>query len=73
MRHNARLKVFVAGGRYHLGTPYSAGDWSLSRLDTPTEVPARFRHHCHDAGHMMCTREADSAQMKADLGGRSTA
>ncbi|HEY4958626.1 MAG TPA: peptidase S10 [Caldimonas sp.] len=68
MRRNAHLKVFVASGRYDLGTPYSASDWSLAQLDAPAEVLARVEHHYYDAGHMMYTRQADLAQLKADLG-----
>jgi hypothetical protein len=30
--------LFVASGRYDLGTPYSASDWSLAQLDVPAEV-----------------------------------
>ena len=67
MRRNAHLKVFVASGRYDLGTPYSASDWSLAQLDAPAEVLARMEHHYYDAGHMMYTRSADLKQMKADL------
>jgi carboxypeptidase C (cathepsin A) len=67
MRRNAHLRVFVASGRYDLGTPYSASDWSLAQLDAPAEVLARVRHHYYDAGHMMYTRQADLAQLKADL------
>jgi len=67
MRRNANLKVFVASGRYDLGTPYSASDWSLAQLDVPAEVLARVQHHYYDAGHMMYTRQADLAQLKTDL------
>ncbi len=68
MRRNTHLRVFVASGRYDLGTPYSASDWSLAQLDAPAEVLARIEHHYYDAGHMMYTRQADLAQLKADLG-----
>jgi carboxypeptidase C (cathepsin A) len=68
LRRNAHLKVFVASGRYDLGTPYSASDWSLAQLDAPADVLARVRHHYYDAGHMMYTRQADLVQLKADLG-----
>jgi carboxypeptidase C (cathepsin A) len=67
LRRNPLLKVFVASGRYDLGTPYSASDWSLAQLDIPAEVHARITHHYYDAGHMMYTREADLKQLKADL------
>lgn len=67
MRRNAHLKVFVASGRYDLGTPYSASDWSLAQLDAPADVLSRLVHHYYDAGHMMYTRQADLKQMKADL------
>jgi len=67
LRRNAHLKVFVASGRYDLGTPYSASDWSLAQLNAPGDVLARVRHHYYDAGHMMYTREADLKQLKADL------
>ena len=67
LRRNAHLKVFVASGRYDLGTPYSASDWSLAQLNAPADVLARVRHHYYDAGHMMYTREADLKQLKADL------
>ncbi|MDQ6684501.1 MAG: peptidase S10 [Pseudomonadota bacterium] len=68
LRRNPHLKVFVASGRYDLGTPYSASDWSLAQLDAPAEVRARIEHHYYDAGHMMYTRSVDLARLKADLG-----
>lgn len=67
LRRNPHLRVFVASGRYDLGTPYSATDWSLAQLDAPAEVLARITHRYYDAGHMMYTRRADLAQMAADL------
>ena len=62
-----RSKVLVASGRYDLGTPYSASDWSLAQLDTPADVLARVQHRYYDAGHMMYTRQADLMQLKADV------
>jgi carboxypeptidase C (cathepsin A) len=59
--------VLVASGYYDLGTPYSASDYSLARLDLPPEVMARITHHYYDAGHMMYTRSEDLKKMKADL------
>jgi carboxypeptidase C (cathepsin A) len=67
LRRNPHLKVFVASGRYDLGTPYSASDWSLAQLDAPADVLARVQHHYYDAGHMMYTREEDLKQLKADI------
>ncbi|MEO6363330.1 MAG: peptidase S10 [Caldimonas sp.] len=67
LRRNAHLRVFVASGRYDLGTPYSASDWSLAQLDAPADVLARVEHHYYDAGHMMYTRQADLAQLATDL------
>jgi hypothetical protein len=67
LRRNPHLKVFVGSGRYDLGTPYSATDWSLAQLDAPADVLARVQHHYYDAGHMMYTREEDLTQLKADL------
>jgi carboxypeptidase C (cathepsin A) len=67
MRRNPLMKVFVASGRYDLGTPYSASDWSLAQLDIPPEVRQRITHRYYDAGHMMYTRQADLAQLDADL------
>ena len=67
LRRNPRLRVLVASGRYDLGTPYSASDWSLAHLDLPAEVMARVQHRYYDAGHMMYTRQADLQQMKDDL------
>jgi carboxypeptidase C (cathepsin A) len=67
LRRNAHLKVFVASGRYDLGTPYSASDWSLAQLDAPADVLARVEHRYYDAGHMMYTRQADLTQLKSDL------
>lgn len=68
MRRNPHLKVLAASGRYDLGTPYSASDWSLAQLDLPPEVMARVQHRYYDAGHMMYTRLADLAQLKTDVG-----
>jgi carboxypeptidase C (cathepsin A) len=67
LRRNPHLKVLVASGRYDLGTPYSATDWSLAQLDVPADVMARVTHRYYDAGHMMYTRGADLRQLKADL------
>jgi carboxypeptidase C (cathepsin A) len=67
LRRNAHLRVFVASGRYDLGTPYSATDWSLAQLDAPPEVLARIEHRYYEAGHMMYTREPDLIQLKRDL------
>ena len=67
LRRNPHLKVLVASGRYDLGTPYSATDWSLAQLDVPADVMARVEHHYYDAGHMMYTREADLKKLKGDL------
>ena len=43
LRRNPHLRVFVASGRYDLGTPYSASDWSLAQLDVPPDVMAPRR------------------------------
>ncbi len=67
LRRNPHLRVFVASGRYDLGTPYSASDWSLAHLDVPADVMKRVEHHYYDAGHMMYTRSEDLAQLKSDL------
>jgi carboxypeptidase C (cathepsin A) len=67
LRRNPRLRVLVASGRYDLGTPYSASDWSLAHLDVSAEVMARVQHRYYDAGHMMYTRQADLRQLRDDL------
>jgi carboxypeptidase C (cathepsin A) len=67
LRRNPHLRVLVASGRYDLGTPYSATDWSLAQLDVSADVLARVEHHYYDAGHMMYTREADMMKLKRDL------
>ena len=67
LRRNTNLKVLAASGRYDLGTPYSASDWSLAQLDAPADVLARVQHRYYDAGHMMYTRQADLVQLKADV------
>mgnify|MGYP000848393030 CR=1 FL=1 len=67
LRRNPHLKVLAASGRYDLGTPYSASDWSLAQLDAPADVLQRVTHRYYDAGHMMYTRSQDLAQLKSDL------
>jgi carboxypeptidase C (cathepsin A) len=67
LRRNPHLRVLVASGHYDLGTPYSATNYSLAQLDVPADVLQRVTHHYYDAGHMMYTREADMAKLKADL------
>jgi carboxypeptidase C (cathepsin A) len=69
LRRNPHLLVLAASGRYDLGTPYSASDWSLAQLDAPADVLARVTHRYYDAGHMMYTRQADLVQLKNDLAG----
>jgi carboxypeptidase C (cathepsin A) len=68
LRRNPHLKVLAASGRYDLGTPYSASDWSLAQLDVPADVMRRVQHRYYDAGHMMYTRQADLKQLKTDVG-----
>ena len=67
LRRNPNLRVLVASGRYDLGTPYSASDWTLAHLDVTPDVMARVQHRYYDAGHMMYTRQADLRQLKNDL------
>ena len=67
MHRNPQLKVPAASGRYDLGTPYSASDWSFAHLDIPADVRERITHRYYDAGQMMCTRQADLKQLKANL------
>ena len=67
MRRHPHLRVLAASGRYDLGTPYSASDWSLAQLNLPPDVAARVQHRYYDAGHMMYTRQADLKQLKDDL------
>jgi len=67
LRRNTQLKVLAASGRYDLGTPYSASDWSLARLNVSADVLTRVTHRYYDAGHMMYTRQADMQQLKLDL------
>jgi carboxypeptidase C (cathepsin A) len=67
LRRNPHLRVLAASGRYDLGTPYAASDWSLAQLDAPPEVLARVEHHYYDAGHMMYTRQADLEKLERDL------
>ena len=64
LRRNPHLRVFAASGRYDLGTPYSASDWSLAQLDAPPEVLAARRapllrcrpHDVHAPGRSGKTR-----------------
>lgn len=67
LRKNPHLKVMVASGRYDLGTPYSASDWSIAQLDVSPDVLGRVQHHYYDAGHMMYTRQADLSKLKSDM------
>lgn len=67
LRRNPHLKVLVASGRYDLGTPYSATDWSLAQLDIPSQLHSRITHRYYDAGHMMYTRQADLVALHDDL------
>jgi carboxypeptidase C (cathepsin A) len=69
LRRHPHLRVFAASGRYDLGTPYSASDWSLAQMDAPADVLARVTHHYYDAGHMMYTRQADLEKLERDLSG----
>jgi carboxypeptidase C (cathepsin A) len=67
LRRQPHLRVLVASGRYDLGTPYSATDWSLAQLDVPPPVMQRVQHRYYDAGHMMYTRQADLEALHRDL------
>lgn len=67
LRRNPHMRVLVASGYYDLGTPYSASDYSLARMDVPAEVMARITHRYYDAGHMMYTRTEDLKKLNADV------
>ncbi|WP_088287161.1 S10 family peptidase [Ideonella sp. A 288] len=67
LRRHPHLRVFAASGRYDLGTPYSASDWSLAQLDAPADVLSRVTHRYYDAGHMFYTRAQDLRQFSDDL------
>jgi len=67
LRRHPHLRVLAASGRYDLGTPYSASDWSLAQLDVPADVLGRVTHRHYDAGHMFYTRSDDLRRFKADL------
>jgi hypothetical protein len=67
MIHGKPCAAPVASGRYDLGAPYSASDWSLAPLDLSPGVLARVSHRYYDAGDMMYTREADMLKLKRDL------
>jgi carboxypeptidase C (cathepsin A) len=67
LRRSPHLRVFVASGHFDLGTPSTASDWSLAQLDITPELRQRITHRYYDAGHMMYTRQADLAQLNADL------
>ena len=67
LRRHPHLRVLAASGRYDLGTPYSASDWSLAQLDVPADVMARVTHRYYDAGHMFYTRSDDLRQFATDL------
>lgn len=67
LRRNPHLRVFVASGYYDLGTPYSASDYSLARMDVTAEVMTRITHRYYDAGHMMYTRTEDLKKLKSDV------
>ncbi|MBC7939080.1 MAG: peptidase S10, partial [Chitinophagaceae bacterium] len=67
LRRNPHLKVLAASGRYDLGTPYSASDWSLAQLNVKADELARVTHRYYDAGHMMYTRQTDLEFLKSDL------
>ena len=67
LRRHPHLRVLAASGRYDLGTPYSASDWSLAQLDAPADVLGRVTHRHYDAGHMFYTRTEDLRQFKHDL------
>jgi carboxypeptidase C (cathepsin A) len=68
MRRNPHLKVFVASGRYDLGTPYSASDWSLAQpghrcAGAPAAAAPLLRCRAHDVharGRLL--------KLKSDLG-----
>jgi carboxypeptidase C (cathepsin A) len=67
LRRSPHLRVFAASGRYDLGTPFSATDWSLAQLNVPAPLLQRVTHRYYDAGHMMYTRQADLVALQSDL------
>lgn len=67
MHANPDMRVYVASGRFDLGTPHAAGDWTLAHLGIRAELRTNLRVAYFDAGHMMYIHAPSLERMGREL------
>lgn len=64
MQRDDKLRVFVAGGIYDLGTPIMAARYAISQIDVH---PGRFVFAGYEGGHATFEHEASRVALCADI------
>src|SRR5262249_20109918 len=67
MTENARLKLFVASGRYDLVTTWLAARYIVAHLGLAPALRANVALHEYESGHMIYLHEPSLVRLKADL------
>ncbi|HEX4006890.1 MAG TPA: peptidase S10 [Acidobacteriaceae bacterium] len=67
MKHNPKMKVFLAGGYFDLGTPYLEGIYEMHHLPMPDSLQNNISYHYYRAGHMIYVNEDILRQFHADV------
>jgi carboxypeptidase C (cathepsin A) len=67
MHANPHMRVYVASGYYDLGTPYAAGDYTLSHLGLREHLRKNVHVSYFESGHMMYIHRPSRARMAAEL------
>ena len=67
MHANPHMRVYVASGYYDLGTPYAAGDYTVSHLGLRGSMQKNVTVSYFEAGHMMYIHQPSLARMAKEL------
>jgi carboxypeptidase C (cathepsin A) len=67
MHANPHMRVYVASGYYDLGTPYAAGDYTLSHLGLREALHKNVHVSYFESGHMMYIHKPSLVRMAAEL------
>ncbi len=67
MHANPHMRVYVASGYYDLGTPYAAGDYTVSHLGLRKSLQQNVTVSYFEAGHMMYIHRPSLVRMAKEL------
>ena len=64
---NTHLQVEVENGKFDLGTPFFATEYTMDHLNLPPNLQKNIHLQYYDAGHMMYLHEDDLTKLKNNI------